>query len=213
MELSETDRRWLADPYKTGEDERHLVLGQIIRATPDLMSILSAIRELSLPDSWLVSGGIYQTVWNAFTGKHADHGIKDYDIIYFDGSDLSYDAEDRVIKLLEARLPSLANRLETRNQARVHLWYEERFGGRYTPLSCSLESLTAYASKTHSVAVRIRPDDELDIHAPFGLANIFAMRLVPNYVMDNRKTHEEKGMRMKALWPDLDLIPWDPSRS
>jgi uncharacterized protein len=203
------DLNALGNPYVTSEDERLAALRQILQETPVVMAILAAVRDLHLQDGWLVSGGIYQTVWNALTGYPYDHGIKDYDVVYFDGSDLSYEAEDHVIKLVEGQLPPLANKLEIRNQARVHLWYEQRFGSSYSPLSCTLESLTTYASKTHAVAARLRQDGGLDIHAPFGLANIFAMRLVPNYAMNNRKTHEEKGVRMKALWPELDVVPWE----
>ncbi|MEP0235802.1 nucleotidyltransferase family protein [Roseibium sp.] len=172
------------------------------------MAILTTIKSLELPDAWLVSGGVYQTVWNALTERPAGHGIKDYDIIYFDGADLSYDGEDAVINAVGTGLPLLADRLETKNQARVHLWYEKRFGRPYPPLSCSMESLTYSASRTHAVAVRLRDDGRFDIHAPFGLSNIFGMRLVLNHAFDNRQTYQEKGARMKEQWPELELVPW-----
>ncbi|MBS8262429.1 hypothetical protein DYI23_19550 [Roseibium polysiphoniae] len=202
------DRDHLGDCYRSSEDERRAALEDIVRSTPDLMAILTSIKRIGLPDGWLVSGGVYQTVWNALTGRPAGHGIKDYDIIYFDGADLSYEGEDAVINAVETDLPLLAERLETKNQARVHLWYEKRFGRPYPPLSCSMESLTFYAAKTHAVAVRLRDDGQLDIHAPFGLSNIFGMRLAPNHTFDNRQTYLEKGARMKAQWPELELEPW-----
>jgi hypothetical protein len=53
-------------------------------------------RHLCLPD-WLVfSGAVYQPVLNHLTGRPLDYGIKDYDLAYFDPSDLSYEAEDAV---------------------------------------------------------------------------------------------------------------------
>jgi len=203
---SVTDK--LGDPYETGEDQRRSALAKIVQSDAALMAILRAARDLELPDAWLVSGAIYQTIWNTLTGRPHGYGIRDYDLIYFDGADLSYEAEDRVIKRVNAALPALAERIEVRNQARVHLWYETRFGRPYQALSCSLESLISYAAKTHAVAVRLSADSGLEIHAPFGLANIFSMRLVPNTAMDNRATHEEKGARMKALWPELEVVPW-----
>ncbi|MEJ8476265.1 nucleotidyltransferase family protein [Roseibium algae] len=207
-DIGRLNRERLGDPYLSSEDERFETIRTIIAETPSLMAILTSIRDLELPDSWLVSGGIYQTVWNALTDRPASHGIKDYDIIYFDGSDLSFEAEDIVIRQVEAKLPSLAGQLETRNQARVHLWYEKRFGQPYAPLSCSMEALTNYAAKTHAVAARLRHDGKLDIHAPFGLSNIFAMRIVPNYTLDNSKTHAEKGKRMQANWQELNVMSW-----
>jgi len=198
----------LSDPYNKNEDERRTAVAEIVRSDPTLMLIVEVARSLGLPDAWLVSGAIYQTIWNVLTRRPHGYGIKDYDLIYFDGSDLSYDAEDRVIKRVNDALPALAERIEVRNQARVHLWYEHRFGRPYQALSCSMESLVTYAAKTHAIAVRLTPSNQLEIHAPFGLTNIFAMRLVPNTAMDNRATHEEKGARMKALWPELEIIPW-----
>ena len=90
----------------------------------------------------------------------------------------------------------------------VHLWYEQRFGRPYRPLDCSMDALTTYAARTHAVAVRLTREDRLAVNAPFGLANLFAMRLVPNYSQMNPETYAEKATRMKALWPELEVIPW-----
>ncbi|GAB4528901.1 MAG: hypothetical protein Tsb0019_30820 [Roseibium sp.] len=143
------------------------------------------------------------------TGRPLLHGIKDFDVIYFDGADLSYEAEDAVIRRVDVALPDLAHLLETRNQARVHLWYQRRFGRPYRPLDCAMDSLTTYAARTHAVAARLDASDRLVLHAPFGLANLFAMRLVPNHLQPNQETYAEKGARMKALWPELEVEPWD----
>lgn len=199
----------LRDPALSGEDDRKAALEGIVHGSKVLRRILQTIRKLEVPDGWLVSGGLYQSVWNVLADQPEGYGIKDYDVIYFDGRDLSYEAEDKVIIAMNAALPDLADKLEVRNQARVHLWYEKRFGRPYAPLSCAMESLTTYAAKTQAVAVRLREDDRLDIHAPFGLVNIFAMRLVPNHVTDNQGTYTEKAERMQALWPELKVVPWE----
>ena len=46
--------------------------------------ILQLLFELALPDAWLVSGCLVQTVWNVRTGRAVGYGISDYDIVYFD---------------------------------------------------------------------------------------------------------------------------------
>lgn len=203
------DLHKLGNPTAATEDQRIAALQEIVLGTPVLMRILQTLKDLGLPDAWLVSGGVYQTVWNALTGRPSDFGIKDYDVIYFDGTDLTYEAEDRVIRDMNAALPDLADKLEVRNQARVHLWYEKRFGRPYFPLSCAINSLTTYAAKTHAVAVRLGIGDTLEVQAPFGLAPIFAMRLVPNLSTDNRPTYDEKARRMTALWPELTVVDWN----
>ena len=75
---------------ETSESELHERLTAILRAMPPLMQVLSVARRLCLPD-WLVfSGAVYQPVLNHLTGRPPDYGIKDYDLGYFDASDLSY---------------------------------------------------------------------------------------------------------------------------
>lgn len=61
----------------------------IIRSNATNRAILSRLSETGLPDAWRVSGSVFQTVWNWKTGRALDHGIRDYDIFYFDGRDLS----------------------------------------------------------------------------------------------------------------------------
>src|ERR1700737_3394857 len=83
---------------ETSESELRERLTAILRAMPPLMQVLSVARGLCLPD-WLVfSGAVYQPVLNHLTGRALDYGIKDYDLGFFDASDLSYDAEDAVIR-------------------------------------------------------------------------------------------------------------------
>jgi hypothetical protein len=119
----------LADIAETPELERVQALTNILQEIPRVMDILQCIRDLQIRDGWLVSGGIYQTIWNVITDRPLDHGIKDYDVIYFDGRDLSYEGEDAVIQQVQSALPVLGELVEVRNQARVHLWYEQRLEG------------------------------------------------------------------------------------
>lgn len=153
----------------------------ILGRTPGLMRVLAVARALDLPD-WLVfSGAVYQPVWNHLTGRPPDWGVNDYDLAYFDPADLSWEAEDRVIRRVAAAFdPTLRDLVEARNQARVHLWFEAKFGEAYAPLASSAEALTRFASPTFAVGVRLEADDRLTIVAPFGLEDLFALRIRPN---------------------------------
>jgi hypothetical protein len=145
------------------------------------MEVLAIARALDLPDGLLCSGAVYQTVWNHLTGRPPDYGIRDYDLGYFDDRDLSWEAEDAVIRAVAAACaPTLAAMVEVRNQARVHLWFEDHFGEPYTPLACAAEALERFASPAFAVGARLKPTGDLTILAPFGLDDLFAMRLRPN---------------------------------
>ena len=188
---------------EAGGRELHERLTAILRATPPLMRVLTVARRLCLSD-WLVfSGAVYQPVLNQLTGRPLDYGIKDYDLAYFDASDLSYEAEDTVIRRVSAAFDEpLRSMVQVRNQARVHLWFETKFAEQYPPLSCTAEALERFASATFAVGVRLEADDRLHIVAPFGLADLFALRLVPNFY---RKTvgFARASADVRRRWPEV----------
>jgi Nucleotidyltransferase len=99
-------------------DEQRRRLEAIIRWDTDLMRLLTAARELELAQWRVVAGCLYQTVWNVLTNKPARTGIRDYDLIYFDDRDLSWEAEDQVVQCVELRMRGLPAPVEVRNQAR-----------------------------------------------------------------------------------------------
>ena len=183
-------------------------LQDVIRTSPLLMEVLGCLRSIALPDGWLVSGAIYNTVWNVLTGRPPLTGIKDIDIFYWDDSDLSYEAEDAVIKRGEVAFAQLPLPVQIRNQARVHLWYESHFGQPYPPLASSREAIDRFASTTHAVAARLDATGEIEIYAPYGLNDLFSFRIAPNRMMDNSRTHMEKGARARSVWPEVTVVPW-----
>jgi hypothetical protein len=180
-------------------------LGAILRATPNLMTVLETARDLDLPDWLMVSGAIYQPVLNHLTGRPLEFALKDYDLAYFDAADLSYAAEDVVIRgVATAFTAPLRDKVEVRNQARVHLWFEDHFGEAYAPLSCSAEAVARFTAPLFAVGVRLRRDGGLHVEAPFGLEDLFALRLRPN---PSRRTKgfATTAKRAAERWPELTV--------
>src|ERR1700730_5197145 len=188
---------------EASESELRARLTAILCATPHLMRALSVARRLCLPDRLVFSSAVYQPVLNHLTGRPLDYGIKDYDLGYFDASDLSYDAEDAVIRRVKTAFDEpLRSMVEVRNQARVHLWFETKFSEPYGPLSSAAEALERFASATFAVGVRLESDDRLHIEARFGLADLFALRLRPN---PRRKTvgFARTSADVRRRWPEV----------
>ncbi|CAN7644537.1 nucleotidyltransferase family protein [Phenylobacterium sp. LjRoot225] len=179
-------------------------LEAILRATPRLMQVLETARSLELPDWMVFSGAVYQPVLNHLTGRPTDYGLKDYDLAYHDASDLSYEAEDQVIRRAAAAFaPELSPLVEVRNQARVHLWFHQKFDDAdYGPLSRSAEALTRFTSATFAVAVRLEADDRLTVLAPFGLEDLFALRLRPNPLRATAG-FARTAAAVRARWPEV----------
>jgi hypothetical protein len=192
-----------------GESELKRRLTDIVRATGPLMRVLETAHALALPDHLVFSGAVYQPVLNHLIGRPLDYGIRDYDLGFFDASDLSYEAEDAVIRRVAAAFDEkLRSRVEVRNQARVHLWFEAHFGEPYTPLSCCAEALQRFATTISAIGVRLEPDGALHIEAPFGLADLFALRLRPN---PGRATPNfaSATASVRRRWPELTVVEGD----
>lgn len=195
-----------------GRSSKHQLaaLREIVGQAPLLEAALRGLRALDLPDGWIVSGAIYNTVWNHLTGRPLVTGIKDVDVFYFDDSDLSYEAEDVVIRRAAELFAASPVPTEVRNQARVHLWYESHFGEPCAPLRSSRDGVDHFASQTHAVAIREGKDGEIEVYAPFGLDDLFSFRITPNFTRSsNRRTHEVKGARALSVWPELTVVPWE----
>jgi uncharacterized protein len=180
-------------------------LAEIVRATGPLMHVLETARALALPDHLVFSGAVYQPVLNSLTGRQPDHGIRDYDLGYFDASDLSYEAEDAVIRRVAGAFDEkLRRQVEVRNQARVHLWFEAHFGEPYAPLSSTAEALTRFATTISAIGVRLESEGALHIEAPFGLLDLFALHLRPN---PGRATPNfvRATASVRQRWPELTV--------
>jgi len=182
-------------------------LEAVVRSSDSLMTVLRLARELDLPDWLIVSGAVYQKVWNQLTGRDPDYGIKDYDLAYHDASDVSYEAEDVHIRRAAALFPApYGEQVEVRNQARVHLWFEDHFGEPYEPLHSSAEALGRFVAPCFGVGVRLEKDDSLTIEAPFGLQDLFAMTIRPNPHRQLAKGWEKVVRSARERWPEITVV-------
>lgn len=132
--------------------------------------LLKRLPGLSLPQCMLTAGCLFQTIWNLKSGDDPEHGIKDYDIFYFDDRDLSWEAEDEVILRTRDLLGDLASKAEVKNQARVHLWYREKFGKAYTKLRSAEDGIDRYLISCTRLGVRI---SDGSLYAPDGLDDMW----------------------------------------
>jgi uncharacterized protein len=168
--------------------------------------ILERLPEFGLADAWLVSGSVFQTVWNVLTGRAPDYGIKDYDIFYFDadtflgGRGRGYSPRSR------SGFRHWCFGRATQS-ARVHLWYSKKFGIAYSPLQRATEGIDRFL--TWVAQVGIRPVERgYDVYAPHGLDDISTLTIRPNRCPNFRADlYEAKAASWKARWPELTILP------
>lgn len=193
-------------------DEQVTYFRDVLYRNRTLVTVLTRAAAMDLPGWYLVAGCLYQTVWDVVTGRPAEAGILDYDLAYFDDRDLSWDAEDAVIRAGNEVFAGLPAPVQIRNQARVHLWYEQKFGRVCPPHDSTETAITTYEATTAAVGVRLLPGERLRVYAPYGLSDIFDMVVRPNPVLASREVYEAKTARWVRQWPELTILPWPGER-
>jgi hypothetical protein len=187
--------------------EQAAAFERMVLSNPTVATIVERMPRLGLPDCYLAAGALYQTVWNCLSGQGPRSGIRDYDLNYFDPSDLSGEAEAAAAKRGADLFADLDATLDIRNEARVHLWYEDRFGVPCPPYASTEAAIMTFPSL--STCYGIRPvDGALEIYAPYGFADLFAMRARPNPVLAPREVYEAKVTRWRQRWPAVEVMPW-----
>jgi hypothetical protein len=177
-----------------------------VLSNPVNRAILSRLPELGWPDAWLVSGAVFQTVWNVLTGRPPQWGVKDYDIFYFD-PDTSWEAEDAEIRRAVAAFADTRAAIEPRNQARVHLWYPEKFGAPYPQLDRATDGIDHFLARVAQIGIR-SVNSDYEIYAPHGLNELTETVVRPNLCINFRADiYEAKAASWKARWPELTIVP------
>jgi hypothetical protein len=167
--------------------------------------ILQRMHELQLPQLALVAGCLFQTMWNLKSGYAPDHAIKDYDFFYFDDSDLSEATEARAQREAERLFHDLPITIEVKNQAREHTWYEDYFGHPYTALKSTVEGISKFLVECTCVGIGLNAEGSLQLHAPYGLDDLYAGVLRPNVTIDHRDLFHAKAASYQSRWTWLSI--------
>ena len=181
-------------------------LHAIARRHPMLARSLERWAAIDLPDCWLVAGAVAQSVWNDAFCLPPDHGISDLDLVYFDATDLSEEAERRQSTRVRQLLSDLPVWIDVKNEARVHCWYEARFGRAVEPYTSTADAIATFP--TTATAIGLQPISN-ETFAPHGLSDLFDLIVRPNKKQITRPVYDAKVARWLGLWPELQIIPWD----
>jgi hypothetical protein len=179
----------------------------IVLRNPVNRIVLDRLAISGINDAWLVAGALFQTAWNVLTGRSPDFGIRDYDVFYFD-ADASWDAEDAIIRRCQVLFSDVSATIEVRNQARIHLWYPEKFGVPYPPLSRATDGIDEFLTGPATQLGVALTGGEYKVYAPGGFDDLEALLVRPNptpHFLPDR--YAQKAARWKALWPELTILP------
>jgi hypothetical protein len=200
----------VAHAVKDAEQRRRFE--RAILANELIVALLERMASSDLPEWYLSGGCLFQTVWNIEHGFDASAGILDYDLFYFDGADLSAQAEHVVQEELSRKFADLPIEVEARNQARVHLWYEQEFGAPCRAFRRCEDGIDGFLAVCCCFGVR-QSTGERVIYSPHGFGDLFGLVVQPNVARTTdsgrlRDVYEAKVQRWRSVWPRLKVMQW-----
>lgn len=182
-------------------------LAAIARESTWFWPALVAARSLNLPSWCIGAGAVRNLVWDSLHGYQTPSDLPDIDVAHFNATDLSAGHDVEIQCRLNDRYPFVP--WEVTNQAGVHVWFESTFGHPVTPLASLEDAVATWPEFATSVGVSLRDDDSIDVIAPYGLDDLFAMivRRNPARVSIDtfRKRVEQKQYQKR--WPRVRVIP------
>lgn len=156
---------------------------------------------------YIGAGCIAQTVWNYRFQKPLEYGIKDIDFVYYDDQSLDYEAEDQVINKLKELYKDFPVDIDVKNQARVHIWYKDRFGYEIEPYTSLEAAINTWPTTATAIGVKLDRDN-FEVYAPYGLSDLFNKIVRPNKMQITESVYNNKVSAWLKKWPELTVIPW-----
>lgn len=181
------------------ESQRRALVA-IAHATPWFMQALQAARALALPSWCIGAGAVRNLVWDHLHGHREPSLLTDVDLAYF-AADEPAGEERAHQKRLSDACPELP--WEVTNQAHVHLWFERHFGHAVAPLDSLHGAVASWPEYATAVGLTLAADDTIEVIAPHGLDDLFAMRIRRNPARVSLQTYRARiaSKRYHERWP------------
>lgn len=182
----------------------HLI--NLALSNPVNTQLVERLPSLGLNQTMLTAGCLFQAVWNRLSDRPAGWGVNDYDVFYYD-EDISWEAEDRVILAAQTLFQDLDVKVELRNQARVHVWFADRFGSDYPALHSAKDGIDRFLICSTCIGLHL---DTGELYAPHGLNELEhgLLRMNPNFPQP--ELFRKKAQSYQARWDWLRVVEPEP---
>ncbi|MFD2204524.1 nucleotidyltransferase family protein [Kiloniella antarctica] len=163
------------------------------------MTALEAVKNLNLPDCWVAAGFIRNFIWDRLSSIKLSPVMNDIDVIYFDPKDTRQKTEQEIEKFLQSNYSGCSNKLgcwSVKNQARMHHVNRDR------PYQDCADAMKHWPETVTAIAIRLNPEHELEILAPFGLEDLYQKTVQPSPHFRQHKLFEFKVRQDKKKWVD-----------
>ena len=189
-----------SETRKSARDEPSLRRTFVLDVVQNSSVIMTVLRAMEATDTrlWLGGGAIRNCVWDELTGRSTV--IDDFDIIYFDASNIHPEKDKEIEQAVQGRLVS-SIRVSVKNQARMHLVTGE-------PPSSSLEAAIANWPETATAIAVQRKLGQIVLMAPLGVDDLLNLIVRPTQYHASHPKSFDRRKSVKAWtshWPELTV--------
>lgn len=166
------------------------------------------LKDLSqyYANAYISAGVLRNWIWSILHEQIYQFEQTEIDVIYFDEFEIDHSVHRELSTFLQDKYPFIT--WDITNQAKVHEWYRTEDGQSIKPLESIEEALSFWPETATAIAVRLNQNKELEIIAPFGLGDLFELKLRWNDRLVSRGVFEQRIMRKEFLqrWHKLRVI-------
>ncbi|NVN83336.1 nucleotidyltransferase family protein [Vibrio sp. Scap16] len=180
-------------------------LESLIQQLPELIETAKVCREVGLPSFYIAGGAITQVIWNSIERKPLLDKVKDFDIVYFDNSNLA--TEDEFKSRISSRLSHCVD-VDVKNQATIHERYAKKFGCSIQPYERVEQGIESWLS-AFAIGFTIEGLDHIRVFAPYGLEDAFNMLIKRNKRAMTEENYNKMTTGYKARWQQVQVLSWD----
>lgn len=182
------------------------ILKEILLSNQKLKLVLEKLEEYNLDNYYVAAGCINQTVFNYYHNFDLMYGIEDIDIVYYD-NDITYEKEDKIIKDI-TNLLDIDIKLDIKNEARVHLWYYEKYNKKINQYINLEDAINSWGTTITCIGVKL-VNNNLIVYAPYGLNDLFTLTIRPIKKQFTYTGYQVKTKKWLTKWPKLNIIDWN----
>ncbi|KAF1018212.1 MAG: hypothetical protein GAK29_04328 [Acinetobacter bereziniae] len=180
-------------------------LEQMIYSSAQLMLRLEHLRQLHI-HAYLSAGVIRNLVWANLHDQAYCLDETEIDVVFYDLKDQLGCEEQRLSQELKQKFPR--NDWDVVNQAYVHVWYKKEDGNAIDQYSSLFDALSGWVETSTAIAVRLQQSGQLEWIAPFGLNDLFELKLRWNARLVSYATFVQRieSKRFLQRWDKLVIV-------
>lgn len=191
-------------------DKQYKEFIKILKYNKDLMTILDYIEKLKLPNFYIASGAVFQTIWNYLDNRPINYGIKDIDIVYYDSNNLSKEYEEKLESKIEKYFKdnNINYKFDIHNEARMHLWKKENENKDVDQYKNSENAIIQWIATVQAIGIT-KNSNEIKVYAPFGLSDIYGKIIRPiKHKTNSKELYAKKIDSWSKRFNNLTIVDW-----